>query len=168
MREDVLHWAEGLPTPLAIVLIATLPVFELRGVIPFAYSPLAGGYGQAHPVLTYLFAVLGNMLPVVPILTLLGPAERALRRFPLLDRFFTWLFDRTERRSALIRRYQALGLILFVAIPAPMTGAWTGSIAAYLFKLPLRFALPCIILGVGVAGLVVTLASMGVLRLWGQ
>ena len=66
----------------------------------------------------------------------------------------------------MIRRYQALGLILFVAIPAPMTGAWTGSIAAYLFRLPLRFAVPCIILGIGVAGGLVTLVSLGVLRLW--
>ena len=166
MREAVLHWAESLPTPLAVVLIATLPVFELRGAIPFAYSPLAGGYGQAHPVLTYLLAVLGNLIPVVAILTLLRPAARPLRPFRWMDRFCTWLVARTERRSALIRRYQALGLILFVAIPAPMTGAWTGSVAAYLFKLPLRFSLPCIILGVGVAGLVVTLASMGVLSLW--
>ncbi len=166
MREAVLAWAEGLPTPLAIVLIATLPVFELRGAIPFAYSPLASGFGQAHPVLTYLLAVAGNLIPVVPILTLLGPAERTMRRWRTMDRFFDWLFARTERRSGLIRRYQALGLVLFVAIPAPMTGAWTGAVAAYLFRLPLRFSLPCIILGVGVAGIVVTLASMGVLHLW--
>jgi uncharacterized membrane protein len=83
-----------------------------------------------------------------------------------MDRFFTWLFRRTVSRSDLIRRYQALGLVLFVAIPAPMTGAWTGSVAAYLFKLPLRMAVPCIILGICLAGLVMTLAMMGVIGLW--
>jgi uncharacterized membrane protein len=117
-------------------------------------------------VATYFLAVLGNFLPVIPILTLLGPAERHLRRFQKVDRFLDWLFRRTEKRSSLIQRYQALGLILFVAIPLPMTGAWTGSVAAYLFKLPLRFSVPCIILGVCLAGGVVSLASMGVLHLW--
>jgi len=166
MREHVLEWAEQLPPPLAIFAIAMLPIFELRGAIPYAFTPLAGDYGSTHPLLTYLFAVAGNFVPVVPILTLLGPAERRLRRFRTMDRFFTWLFARTERRSDLIRRYQALGLILFVAIPAPVTGAWTGSVAAYLFRLPLRFAVPCIILGICVAGILVTLVSMGVLHLW--
>lgn len=166
MREQILHWAASLPPPLAVVAIATLPIFELRGAIPYAYSPLAGYWGQIHPVATYLLAVLGNLIPVVPILLLLGPIERGLRHRRTVDRFLTWLFDRTERRSGLIRRYEALGLILFVAIPAPMTGAWTGAVAAYLFRLPLRFALPCIILGVAVAGVVVTLVSQGVLHLW--
>ncbi len=166
MREQILEWAEHLPPPLAIFAIAMLPIFELRGAIPYAFTPLAGEYGSAHPLLTYLIAVAGNFVPVVPILTLLGPAERNLRRFRTMDRFFTWLFARTERRSDLIRRYQALGLILFVAIPAPVTGAWTGSVAAYLFRLPLRFAIPCIILGICVAGILVTLVSMGVLHLW--
>jgi len=166
MRESLLEHFETLPTPVAIVLIAMLPVFELRGAIPFAYSPLAGQWGSAHPVATYFLAVLGNFLPVIPILTLLGPAEKHLRRFQRIDRFLDWLFRRTEKRSDLIRRFQALGLILFVAIPLPMTGAWTGSVAAYLFKLPLRFSVPCIILGVCLAGGVVTLASMGVLHLW--
>ena len=166
MREQFLHWAGSLPPPLAIVLIATVPIFELRGAIPYAYSPLAGGWGQLHPLATYLLAVLGNALPVAPILLLLGPVERRLRHRRSVDRFLTWLFARTERRSGLIRRYEALGLILFVAIPAPMTGAWTGAVAAYLFRLPLRFALPCIILGVAVAGVIVTLASLGVVHLW--
>ena len=166
MREAVQDWAAQLPPPLAIALIATLPIFELRGAIPFAFSPLAGDWGSAHPLLTYLLAVAGNFVPVLPLLTLLGPTERRLRRFRWADRFFTWLFARTERRSGVIRKYQALGLILFVAVPAPMTGAWTGSIAAYLFRLPLRFSIPCIILGICIAGVVVTLVSMGVLHLW--
>ncbi|MBU0743342.1 small multi-drug export protein [bacterium] len=166
MREQILEWAEHLPPPLAIFAIATLPIFELRGAIPYAYTPLAASFGSAHPVLTFLIAAAGNFVPVLPILTLLGPAERRLRRFARADRFFTWLFARTERRSGLIRRYQAIGLILFVAIPLPMTGAWTGSVAAYLFRLPLRFSIPCIILGICVAGILVTLVSMGVLHLW--
>ena len=111
----------------------------------------------------YLQRQLRTMLP---ILLLLGPAERHLRRFRFMDRFFDWLFKRTVSRSEVIKKYESLGLILFVAIPAPMTGAWTGAIAAYLFKLPLRMAVPCIILGILIAGLVVTLVSQGVISLW--
>jgi uncharacterized membrane protein len=162
LREQLLHYFEQLPPPLAVFLVATLPVFELRGAIPLGYA-----MGMQSPVMIYLLSVLGNFVPVLPIILLLGPVERNLRRFGWIDRFLTWLFKRTRSRSAVIKKYESLGLILFVAIPAPMTGAWTGSIAAYLFKLPLRMAVPCIILGILIAGLVVTLVSQGVISLWG-
>jgi len=161
LREDLWLWFKTLPPQLGVVLMATLPIFELRGAIPLGYL-----LGAGSPLLIYLLAVIGNFVPVVPILLLLAPAEQQLRRYRLCDRFFDWLFQRTVRRSKLIRRFQALGLILFVAIPAPMTGAWTGSVAAYLFKLPLRQAVPCIILGILIAGIVVTLAWQGGVAIW--
>lgn len=161
MREQILERVSDLPPPLAVFLVAMLPIFELRGAIPVGYA-----LGMTNPVQIYLLAIVGNFVPVIPILTLLGPAERLLRRFRFMDRFFDWLFRRTVSRSDLIKRYESLGLILFVAIPAPMTGAWTGAIAAYLFKLPLRLAIPCIILGILIAGVVVSLLSQGVISLW--
>lgn len=161
MREQLMELIGQLPPPVAVLLIAMLPVFELRGAIPAGYA-----MGMDDPVLIYLLAVLGNFLPVLPILFLIGPAEKHLRRFPVMDRFFNWLFKRTVSRSDVIKRYESLGLILFVAIPLPMTGAWTGSLAAYLFKLPLRMAIPCIILGILIAGVVVSLVSQGVIQLW--
>ncbi|MFO7609183.1 MAG: small multi-drug export protein [Candidatus Krumholzibacteriia bacterium] len=161
MREDMLELMRQLPPPVAVFLIAMLPVFELRGAIPAGYA-----MGMDSMAAIYLLAVAGNFMPVLPILVLLGPAERSLRRYPRWDRFFTWLFKRTASRSAMIKRYESVGLILFVAIPAPMTGAWTGAVAAYLFKLPLRMAVPCIILGILIAGIVVTLVSQGVISLW--
>ena len=162
MREGLLDLMHQLPPPLAVFVIAMLPIFELRGAIPAAYA-----MGMTNHLTIYLLAVAGNFVPVLPIILLLGPVERFLRRWPRWDRFFTWLFNRTVSRSALIKRYESLGLILFVAIPAPMTGAWTGAIAAYLFKLPLRMAVPCIILGILIAGIVVSLLSRGVISLWG-
>ena len=161
LREQLLEHFDILPAPVAVFLIAMLPVFELRGAIPAGY-----GMGMTSPVLIYLLAVAGNFVPVLPILLGLGPAERYLRRFSFFNKFFDWLFKRTVSRSEVIRKYESLGLILFVAIPLPMTGAWTGSVAAYLFKLPLRMAVPCIILGILIAGLVVTLLSQGVISLW--
>jgi uncharacterized membrane protein len=161
LREHLLQYFEQLPAPLAVFLVAMLPVFELRGAIPAGYA-----MGMTNPVYIYILAVIGNFVPVLPILFGLGPAERYLRRYPFFDRFFDWLFRRTVSRSDVIRKYESLGLILFVAIPLPMTGAWTGSVAAYLFKLPLRLAIPCIILGILIAGVVVTLISQGVISLW--
>ncbi len=161
LREQLMEWVSQLPAPVAVVAVAMLPVFELRGAIPAAYA-----MGMKDPILIYVLAVIGNFLPVLPILFLVGPAERHLRRFRTMDRFFTWLFQRTVSRSDVIKKYESLGLILFVAIPLPMTGAWTGSLAAYLFKLPLRMAIPCIILGILIAGVVVSLLSQGVIQLW--
>jgi len=161
VREQLLEHIQQLPPPLAVFVVSMLPIFELRGGIPVGYA-----MGMENPFLIYLIAVVGNFAPVLPILLLLGPAERYLRRFKTMDRFLDWLFRRTVSRSDLIRKYESLGLILFVAIPAPMTGAWTGSVAAYLFKLPLRMAIPCIILGILIAGIVVTLVSQGVITFW--
>jgi uncharacterized membrane protein len=107
------------------------------------------------------------MIPVVPLLLFLGPVSAALRRMSLFDRFFTWLFKRTRRRSRAFRRFGALGLALFVAIPLPITGAWTGSAAAFLLGVPFRTAFPFILLGVSVAGVVVTAAVLGGVSLGG-
>ena len=138
------------------------PIIELRGGIPLGHFLM----GSERWFEVFLYAALGNFLPVIPIFRLLGPGERLLRRWPLFDRFFTWLFRRTERRTGVIRRYGRLGLVRFVAIPAPMTGAWTGTVAAYLLRLPQSQALPCILLGIVIAGGVVTLASLGVFALF--
>ena len=83
-----------------------------------------------------------------------------------MDRFLAALFARTRRRSRVVERYEALGLILFVAIPLPVTGAWTGMLAAFLFGVRRRYAIPAIACGILIAGAVVTLAVQGVLRLW--
>lgn len=161
MHDQILGALSGLPPPLAVFLVAMLPVFELRGAIPAGYA-----LGMNDAMTIFWLAVAGNCVPVLPILLLLGPVERNLRRFPVMDRFFTWLFKRTVAKSDVVRRYESIGLTLFVAVPLPMTGAWSGCIAAYLFKLPLRTALPCIILGVLIAGVVVSLVSQGVISLW--
>ncbi len=160
MRDTILAWVHGLPPPLAVFVVSTLPIFELRGGIPLGFA-----MGMRNWVEIYVAAVLGNFLPVLPILLLLGPVERWLRRFRACDRFFTWIFARTMQRSQVIQRYESIGLTLFVAIPAPMTGAWTGAMAAYLLKLPLRYAVPCIVLGIFIAGAVVTLAAQGIIAL---
>ncbi len=161
MKESFLQWASHLPQPWSTVAIAAMPILELRGSIPWAST-----VGGMSPIEAYVWSVVGNMLPIPFFLLFLGRVEKALRRYGPFDSFFSWLFARTRRRAELVERYGAVGLVLFVAIPLPVTGAWTGSVAAYLFDVPFRRAALAILVGVLLAGVVVTLAVQGVLRLW--
>ena len=136
---------------LLILLTASLPVSELRGAIPLGLLHLK------EPLLKVVFlSILGNILPVAPILFLLQPVSEKLRRFKLWNKFFDWLFERTRRKAGLVEKYEAIGLALFVAIPLPITGAWTGCIAASLFKIRFRYAFLSVILGITIAAVIVT------------
>ena len=106
------------------------------------------------------------LIAMPPVFGLHGPAERILRRLRVYDRLFEWDSRRAVARGASARRSQAIGLTLLVAMPLPITGAWTGAVLAYLFKPPLRLAFPCIILGICLAGVVVALVSLGAVGLW--
>lgn len=151
----------NIPREMSTLLIAMLPISELRGAIPYAL-----GRGMSWQQ-AYLWAVLGNSIPVIPLLMFLEPVSAFLsRKYTLWRRFFSWLFARTRRRSRLVERYEAVGLILFVSIPLPVTGAWTGTVAAFLFGIRFKYALPAIISGILLAGMVVTLASLGLITLW--
>ncbi len=166
MTEQIAQWFAGLPKEWVVLLIAMFPIVELRGAIPWALSPAMG------PPLSwwsaYLISWVGNMVPLLPILAALGPISEWLRRRSRgMDRFFSWLFARTRRRGKVVERYGAMGLILFVAIPLPITGGWTGAVAAFVFGISFRWALPCIGLGVAIAGFVVTLATLGVVHILG-
>jgi uncharacterized membrane protein len=140
------------------MIAAALPISEVRGAIPLAI----GVYGFS-PLQAYLLSVLGNLLPIIPLLLFLGPVSDFLRRFPIGDRFFSWLFART--RSKYIKDHENFGLTalaVFVAIPLPMTGAWTGCVIAFLLGFRFWPAFAAIAAGVLIAGVVVTAAVMGV------
>ena len=141
-----------------VILMAMIPFGELRVSIPFAIGIYEMGAAQA-----FSLAVIGNMLPVVPLLLFLDPVSNWLRRYSIFDRFFTWLFARTRRYNNRIEKYGALGLIPFVAIPLPVTGAWTACAVAFVFGIRCRYAFPAILAGVIIAGIIVTLSCMGVL-----
>jgi len=113
-----------------------------------------------------MLAIIGNLLPVLPLLLLLKEGEGALRKFPLFDRLLTRVCSRARRKGELIARYGPIGLILLVAIPLPATGAWTGAIAAVIFGVPTKKAFFLISIGVLIAGVIVLLASMGVINLF--
>jgi uncharacterized membrane protein len=162
MVDKLLQWLSGTSAELITVILAMMPVSELRGAIPYAVGVAGMTWQKA-----YILSVIANFVPVIPIFYLIGPISERLRRFKVFDRFFTWLFARARRKGKLIERFEILGLVLFVAIPLPVTGAWTGTIAAFLFGVKKRVALPAIFLGICIAGVVVTLAVTGVISFWG-
>jgi uncharacterized membrane protein len=145
----------GFPPWLVVMIIAMLPIFELRGAIP-------AGVALGMPVWkAALIAVIGNMIPIPFILWFLDPFSRWLSKHSqTMDRFFTWLFARTRRKhSASFERWEEFALMIFVAIPLPMTGAWSGAVAAFVFGIPNGTALLFIFFGVCIAAGVVSLAT---------
>ncbi len=139
-----------------VAFISMLPIFELRGGIPLGIIVYGITWWKV-----FLVSVVANILPVPFILKLMYPIEKWLRQWKKWDQLFSWLFEHTRKRTEKkIERWEELGLILFVSIPFPVTGAWTGSLAAYIFNLKFQKALACIIAGVIIAAIVITLASI--------
>lgn len=143
---------------LKIAFISALPITELRGAIPIALTI------YKMPVFpAYFFAVLGNIVPVIFLLLYLKPFSDFLCRWHFLSIFFKWLFKRTYQYEEKFEKYGALFLLVFVAVPLPGTGAWTGSIAAFVFGIRFWYAFPAIVGGIIIAGIIVTLTSLGII-----
>lgn len=142
-------------------LVSMIPVVELRGGIPF-------GVARGLPVwAAFLAAIVGNFLPVPFIIVYIRRIFQWIRRrLPWLD----GLVDRLERKAHLkgqkVTKYKYLGLLVFVAIPLPGTGAWTGSLAAAFLDMPLRKALPSIFAGIVIAGVAISILTYGVASLF--
>lgn len=143
-------------------LLGALPISEVRGAIPFG---LAAGLPLGK---TLVLAILGNILPVIPILLFLDVVSKWLsQRFVFWKNFFDWLFARTRKHSDTVEKYEALGLAIFVGIPLPMTGAWSGCAAAFIFGIKFWRALLAIIAGILMAAAIVTAVILGAVNLGG-
>ena len=142
------------------LLLSMVPVIELRGAIPVAVS-------SGIPVwLAACVSVVGNMLPVLFIIIFTRKIFAWIRRhLPRLDGFITRLEKRAEEKSDVVRKSSFWGLVVLVAIPLPGTGAWTGALIAAMLEMRLKYALPAIALGVVIAGILVSLASLGVIHI---
>lgn len=140
---------------LEVFFTAAAPISELRGAIPLAIIHLDISWPLA-----FLVAFAGNLLPVPFLLLFLGPISRLLSKIKVFETIINWIFRLSRRRGGIVEKHGLIGLVLFVAIPLPITGAWTGSIIAFLFGLRFRHAFPAIILGMFIAGVIVTTLSL--------
>lgn len=154
---------KDIPPQLAIMSIAMIPIAENRVSVPIAL-----GVYKLSVVSAIFWSVIGSVLAAVILVFFLDKLRRwAVKRIPVADRFFTWLYTRTERRFA--KKYEywgAIALTLFVAIPLPVTGVWTGSVAAIVFGIKPAKALLFISIGVILSVGIVTLASLGVISIF--
>ena len=138
------------------LLVSMLPVVELRGGIPF-------GVAAGLPVwAAYLAAVIGNLLPVPFIVVYIQRIFMFMRQnMPRLNSVVDKMEQKAHLKSASVLKYQYLGLAIFVAIPLPGTGAWTGALVAAFLDMRLRKAMPAIFAGVLIAGFLITGITYG-------
>ena len=138
------------------LIVSMIPVIELRGAIP-----LGVGLGLSHFDAMWV-SMLGNMLPVPFIILFIRPIFKWMTRTSeKLGRVVEKLEARAEGKWDKVHKYQFFGLAIFVGIPLPGTGAWTGALIAAVMDMRMRSALPSITLGVVMAGLLVTGITYG-------
>lgn len=160
MIDALVSMLQGIPAWLATAIIAAFPIGELRVALPV-------GVTVYHlPLATALIAsYIGNAIPVFILLPLLRPFLRAAEKhWPALHRLMSRYFDSVHRRNkASYEKYGKLALCIFVAIPLPLTGVWSGCALATVLGLPMRQSLGPILLGMIIAGIIVALVLQGTL-----
>lgn len=134
-----------------VFLLAMLPIFELRGAIPMGIHYYQIPYWKVIPL-----ALAGNMVPISFILLFFDFITKLCFKFTFSRKILEAIFRRTRSKSEIIEKYEEVGLMIFVAIPLPVTGAWTGSLAAYLMGLSFWKSILFIFLGVCIASVVVS------------
>ena len=149
MLEELINL--GIAKELIVVIISALPVVELRGALPVAINLFNMPWYWA-----FCLAVIGNMLPVSILLLFFESLAKIVSKVEIGRRLVNWVFEHTRRHEKMIQKYEWLGLMLFVAIPLPMTGAWTGSIIAFILGMRFTYAFLSILCGVIIAGAIVT------------
>jgi len=159
MREAILCALSGLHPLVKVAIVSALPIFEVRGGIPLGMQqglPLA----QILPV-----AIAANVLIVVPVLLWFNPIADWLMRRGILTGIVRRLIARARSKKPMVDKYGVFAVTLFVAIPLPVTGAWTGALVASVFEMNFWRALACMFLGVVIASAIVTALSMA--GFWG-
>ncbi|MDP8204098.1 MAG: small multi-drug export protein [Candidatus Tenebribacter mawsonii] len=139
------------PDEIKVMLISMIPIFELRGSIPIGVHKYQLPYWKVIPI-----SIAGNMFPIFFILLFFDFVTKLFFKVPFLKKILEAIFTRTRKKTEVIQKYEEIGLMLFVAIPLPITGAWTGSLAAYLFGLKFWKSILFIFLGVCIAAVVVS------------
>lgn len=139
-----------------VFIISLLPILELRGGL------LAASLLNVEPVVGYIICVIGNILPVPFILLLITPLFNRLKKTKLLSKFVDKIENKALSKKDQIDKYKYLGLVLFVGIPLPGTGAWTGSLIACLLNMDKKKSFIAIMLGVIMASIIMMIISYGV------
>lgn len=154
--QSITEALNGLPKELVVLIISMFPILELRGGLIAAALlglPIERGI---------LFALIGNIIPIPFILLLITPIFDRLKKTKKLRPLVEKLEARSMGKSEQIQKYEFLGLLLFVGIPLPGTGAWTGGLIASLLNVKLKKAVPAIFLGLLMATVIMCIITYGI------
>lgn len=167
MSEKIVNWIIGVFGGLATIkfgkeilvfIISLLPILELRGGL------LAASLLGLDPLPSYIITMVGNLLPIPFILWFITKILDWMRGTKHLSKFANWLDKKVDKHKSSIEKYGFLGLVLFVGIPLPGTGAWTGSLIASVLEMDRKKSFIAIIIGVIMASIIMMAISFGLLR----
>ncbi len=158
MSESIVNWlmtvfADLIPAELFVFLISMMPILELRGGL------IAAALLQIPVAEAMAICIVGNVIPIPFILLLIRPIFAWLKQTSLLRPTVEKLEARAMGKSDQIRKYEFWGLLIFVGIPLPGTGAWTGALIASMLNISIKRAMPPIVLGVCMASLIMCFIS---------
>lgn len=156
LTQQLFDFLSGAGKEAALFIVSMIPLIELRGAVPL------GALMGMEWWKVFAISVVGNLIPVPFVLLLGRPIFGWLKKTRLLSGFAHWYENKLLSKADKVRRYEAIGLCLFVGIPLPGTGAWSGAVLAALLDLRMRSALLAIAGGVVLAGIIMTLGAYGV------
>lgn len=167
MSEKIVNWIVGVFGGLATIkfgkeilvfIISLLPILELRGGL------LAASLLGLDPLPSYIITIVGNLIPIPFILWFITKILDWMRGTKHLSKFADWLDKKVDKHKSSIEKYGFWGLVIFVGIPLPGTGAWTGSLIASVLDMDKKKSFIAITIGVVMASIIMMLLSFGLLR----
>ena len=138
-----------------IFILSMAPITELRFSIPYGIL-----IKDMNPTEVVLLSIIGNILIGLIIVYIIGPIMKFLQNFSIFNNIINYIFKRTLKKGKIVDRIKFWGLVIFVGIPFPLTGVWTGSVAAYLFGIPIKTTTFAIVIGVLISTTIVTLLTI--------
>lgn len=142
---------------LLVFFISLMPILELRGGL------LAAALIGLDPIPSYIISIVGNLIPVPFILLLINKILKWMRNNKFFKGFANWLDEKVEKHKSQIEKFGYLGVVLFVGIPLPGTGAWTGSLIASVLEMDRKKTFLAVLLGVFMASIIMMILSFGIL-----
>lgn len=159
VSELTAFFQDKIPEELIAFVISLCPVLECRG------GMIAARLMEIPFIKAFLICYLGNMLPIPFIILFIRKIFDFLRRFKFFSKIVEKLEAKTEKNKEKVLKYEAWGLLLFVAIPLPGTGGWTGALMAALLDIRMKKSLPIIALGVLIAGFIMSAVTYGIFQM---
>lgn len=151
---------EKLKIEIIVMLFSMLPLVELRGAIPLGISL------GLEPIQSMVISTTGNIIVVFILLNILNPFMYRFEKTKLFNSTLGKIKERSMKKSRVIKKYSILGLFIFVSLPLPTTGAWTGALISSILKLDIKKAFIAMSLGLIVAGIITLTISYGVFSMF--